>query len=252
MVYGCENTRNNEIYLITLRTILQEDDRTQSFISYTTRSKRVKKHVKKHVKTSQFSHSFHMIFTTFHTHFTCLFHMRVKYWHVKSIWRVCENHVKNVWRMLSFSHAFSHAISHTISHIFFLIHYQKQTCENHVKTSQFSHNFHMILTTFHTLFTCLFHMRDFSHAYFTCVWNMKGRELCAIPLQRGPGQTRVDQGQSLAWKLDCSRALAISGWLRDQKKRPGGNCRPWQGSIKMWEIGQLGESKTTLVSLAIY
>ena len=95
----------------------------EAFLSYiislyiTTRSKRVKSYVKNHVKTSLISHIFHTIFTSFHTCFTCLFHMHMKKRHVKSIWRVCELCVKNMWRMLSFSHAFSYAISHTNSYI---------------------------------------------------------------------------------------------------------------------------------------
>ena len=51
-------------------------------------------------QTSQFSYDLHNISHTFRLQIS----MHVKYQHVKSIWRVCENHVSNVWRMLSLSH----------------------------------------------------------------------------------------------------------------------------------------------------
>ena len=48
---------------------------------------------------TQFSYDLHNISHTFRLQIS----MHLKYQHVKSIWRVCENHVNNVWRMLSFS-----------------------------------------------------------------------------------------------------------------------------------------------------
>ena len=168
--------------------------------------------------------------------------------HVKSVWKPCEKRVTNV---ILFTCFFTCNFTYYFTHFFL----NSLPEANMWKTMWKPVNFHTIFIWFSQHFT------HFSHAYFTCVWNVKGRELCAIPLHQEPGQTRVDQGQSLAWKLACSRALAISGWLRDQKKVRGklqplcqpaaGLAWPWRGSIKMWEIGQ-GESKTTLVSLAIY